>query len=368
MRRELIGSRVAWTDEGLDGKAQDGQSHPDGKVIQPPEPGRDWSRATFGFDLFLLDFRLQLQFCRDQLTFAPIPRREQRKQAMAATVATPAAYGTPRNPATLTSYTTPSRHRTTIQTPSRTITPSRVPNPLSHLPALSRPLRHTVFARDPLLKQHLLDDLAALDFAIQHQSESVAEAKRKHAAEMAELEEVGRGLESSVVQAGRDAAELVKQLERERSEMEGAKERGRELEERRKAMRTQLEGTKAEVEEWSERVKRKKQEKGGKRGELMAFKGETDREMAWLENFVGLKVRGKTGALALPYYFFLLSLTSRRSTANVLHFKFTYIDSNDYRRPFTLDLDTTSHTYVVPECKPLLRTSLLHDPTLVFRR
>lgn len=273
-----------------------------------------------------------------------------------------ASSSTPHHTGTYNAFATPSRHRsglrTTIATPTGTITPSRAVLAPTTLPALSRPLRHHVFARDPLLKQQLLDDLSALDFAIQHQSESVLEGKRAHAAEMAELEEAGRGLEASLAQAGRDATQLVKDLEGERGELDAAKNRGRELEERRKGMRTQLEGLKAEIEEWAERVKRKKQEKGGKKEEMMALKGETDREMAWLESFVGMKVRGKTGAppallhpgpcaepVAVP--------------ANVLHFKFTYIDAADFGRPFTFDVDTSSHTYSVPDCRPPLRPSTM---------
>ncbi|GAA5918221.1 hypothetical protein JCM6882_003015 [Rhodosporidiobolus microsporus] len=228
-------------------------------------------------------------------------------------------------PLGMSAYGTPSRGSSSLGGGAPLVHP-----PLPPINTRAYPDR--AYADDEDLRLLLDADREAVDTAVsllEHSlsghKKAVFEAREEIAAERTRLEKMTREL-------GDAAKELVKTVQRERDEMDRAREMDAEVQTRSRSLMVQVETAQAEVKEILSKLEARRELKAKQRAAFAKQVSRNAPELDFFEQKLGLKIRGKA--------------------RDVVQFKFHNIDSASFPRTFSFDLDASKPTYTVPATSP----------------
>ncbi|GAA5823806.1 hypothetical protein JCM11251_003302 [Rhodosporidiobolus azoricus] len=273
------------------------------------------------------------------MSYAPRP------SAMPATPRAASSYPTsttPRSARRVLASSTSAPPPATYNTPSRTASSTHAPLVHPPLPPINtRTYPDRPYADDDDLRMLLDADREAVDTAVsllEHSlsanKKAVFEAREEIAAERSRLEKMTREL-------GDAAKELVKTVQRERDEMDKAREMEAEVQTRSRSLMVQVETAQAEVKEVLSKLQARRDLKAKQRAAFAKQVSRNAPELDFFEQKLGLKIRGKA--------------------RDVVQFKFHNIDPSSFPRTFSFDLDASKPTYSIPSTSP---PSLLPPPVL----
>jgi hypothetical protein len=173
---------------------------------------------------------------------------------------------TPRSATTYNSTATPRSARrlttniTGVGTPSRlTVIP---PPDFPSLPPLNtKRYPSTPYAEDVELSQHLQQDMDAVDSACEMLSQSTEEMRRQLREHLAHLETERISYENRIRELGEVAKEMVRNQQKEKEEMDKAKENEGEVNRQQQKLKVRLEGYQQEVREALAKLQTRKERK-----------------------------------------------------------------------------------------------------------
>ncbi|BGP34213.1 kinetochore-associated Ndc80 complex subunit spc25 [Rhodotorula toruloides] len=205
--------------------------------------------------------------------------------------------------------------------------------PLQPLPPIvSRTYSEKSYAEDDDLRELIAADRSAVDDAVSLMSSSLETYKT---ALLESLEEIGaerKRLEKMTRELGDAAREMVKTVQREKEEMDKARELEGEVQTRGRSLGIQVETAQAEVREIQSKLEARRDLKAKQRAAFAKQINRNSVELSFFEEKLGLRIRGKA--------------------RDVVSFKFHNIDPASFPRTFSFDLDASSPTYSLPSLSP----------------
>lgn len=204
--------------------------------------------------------------------------------------------------------TTPrSARRLTTSLVASWATPSRVVNPPAEYPALA-PLNtkkypSVPYADDAEFAELLHQDMDAVDAAVDVLSRMVDERKRLLREHLTDLDSERQQYELKIRELGELAKDNVKTQQRERDELDHAKDEHAKVNRQHDKLRVKLEGYHQEVKELEQRVDARRDLKTRQAAAFELQLGLNKPELDFFERYLGLKIRGKGRK---SFFFFFL--------------------------------------------------------------
>ncbi|GAA6013546.1 hypothetical protein JCM10207_004770 [Rhodosporidiobolus poonsookiae] len=250
---------------------------------------------------------------------------------------------TPRTAGTYTSTTPRSSRR--VLASSSTGTPSRLslygqPGPSTAAPLVHPPLPplntraypDKPYADDDELRELYDADRDAVDTAVSLLEHSLSQHRKGMLSALEEIAADRKRLETLTRELGDAAKEMVKTVQKERDEMDRAKEMEAEVQTRGRGLAVQVETAQAEVKEILSKLEARRELKAKQRAAFAKQASRNGPELAFFEQKLGLKIRGKA--------------------RDIVQFKFHNIDASSFPRTFSFDLDASKALYTVPTLSP----------------
>ncbi|BGP50466.1 kinetochore-associated Ndc80 complex subunit spc25 [Rhodotorula kratochvilovae] len=247
--------------------------------------------------------------------------------------------GTPRSARRLLAVGTPSSRASLAPYGQPAPPPAPVLAPLP--PINARPYPDKPYAADDDLRALMDADRDAVDTAAQLLAAALAQQRK---AVLEALEEIGaekRRLDKMTRELGDAAREMVRTVQREKDELERARELEGEVTARGRALAVQVETAQAEVKEILVKLEARRDLKAKQRAAFAKQVSRNAPELAFFEQKLGLKIRGRA--------------------RDVVQFKFQHIDPGSFARTFSFDLDASKPAYSITALSP---PSLLPAPLL----
>ncbi|TNY23252.1 kinetochore protein spc25 [Rhodotorula diobovata] len=239
------------------------------------------------------------------------------------------ATGTPRSARRLLGANTPSSRASFAPSSSFAsgLPPSGGAAPvLAPLPPINaRAYPDRPYADDDELRSVMDADRDAVDTACALLGAALAQQRK---AVLEALEEIGaekRRLDKMTRELGDAAREMVRTVQREKDELDRARELEGEVTARGRALAVQVETAQAEVKEVLAKLAARRELKAKQRAAFATHVSRNGPELAFFEHKLGLKIRGRA--------------------RDVVQFKFQHIDPASHARTFSFDLDASQPTY-----------------------
>ncbi|GAA5915788.1 hypothetical protein JCM8208_003886 [Rhodotorula glutinis] len=240
--------------------------------------------------------------------------------------------GTPRSARRLLNPSTPSSRASFAHLQPSASQQPQPPVLAPPAPINSRAYPDRPYADDDELRLVMDADRDAVDTAchllahsLAHQRKAVLEALEEMGAEKRRLDKMTREL-------GDAAKDMVRTVQREKDELDRARELEGDVTARGRALAVQVETAQAEVKEVLAKLAARRELKDKQRA---AFSHQVSRnapELAFFEHKLGLKIRGRA--------------------PDVIQFKFQHIDPASHARTFSFDLDVSQPTYALSSPTP----------------
>ncbi|GAA5938760.1 uncharacterized protein JCM15063_004861 [Sporobolomyces koalae] len=244
---------------------------------------------------------------------------------------------TPRSNAYASTSATPRSSRrlttsaTTVGTPSR-VTVLAAPE-LPSLPLLNtKKYPTTPYAEDVEFHDMLQQDLDSVDNAIEMLSLATEDVRKQLREHLTHLESERIAYEHKIRELGDVAKDMVRTQQREREELDKAKQHEGEVNRQQQKLRVRLEGYQQEVREAMHKLEHRRQLKSRQREAFAQQLAQNKPELDFFEQKLGLKIRGKGH--------------------DVVQFKFVNLDRTSYSRSFSFDLDVSTCSYTVSAISP----------------
>ncbi|GAA6049273.1 hypothetical protein JCM3770_005916 [Rhodotorula araucariae] len=240
------------------------------------------------------------------------------------------ASGTPRSARRLLTAGTPSSRASLPPYGQPAPPPAAILAPLP--PINARPYPEKPYAADDDLRALMDADRDAVDTAAALLAAALAQQRK---AVLEALEEIGaekRRLDKMTRELGDAAREMVRTVQREKDELERARELEGEVTARGRALAVQVETAQAEVKEILVKLEARRELKARQRAAFAKQVSRNAPELAFFEQKLGLKIRGRA--------------------RDVVQFKFQHIDPGSFARTFSFDLDASKPTYALTAISP----------------
>ncbi|GAA6016090.1 hypothetical protein JCM8202_005407 [Rhodotorula sphaerocarpa] len=188
------------------------------------------------------------------------------------------------------------------------------------------------YADDPELREIVETDKVAVDDAVQILAHALQNTRRRLVESLEEIAAEHKRLERLTRELGDAAKDMVKTVQREKDEMDKARQLENEVQTRSRSLAVQVETANGEVKEVQAKLVARRELKAKQRAAFNKQVARNGPELAFLEQKLGLAIRG----------------TAR----DVVRFSFHNIDPASFPRTFSIDLDASRAQYTVPTVLP----------------
>ncbi|POY72327.1 hypothetical protein BMF94_4629 [Rhodotorula taiwanensis] len=213
---------------------------------------------------------------------------------------------------------------------------------LAPLPPInSRVYPDKSYADDDELRDLIERDKVAVDDAVQILGHALAHTRKRLVESLEEIAAEHKRLERLTRELGDAAKDMVKTVQREKDEMDKARQLENEVQTRSRSLAVQVEAATGEVKEIHAKLHARRDLKARQRAAFSKQVARNGPELAFLERKLGLSVRG--------------------TAPDVVRFSFHNIDPASFPRTFSLDLDASKSQYTVASVTP---ASFLPSSTL----
>ncbi|ORY88966.1 hypothetical protein BCR35DRAFT_350484 [Leucosporidium creatinivorum] len=232
------------------------------------------------------------------------------------------------------STTTPRTSRRLTVNPT---TPSRLPISLPpSLPPLAplnlRSYPSTPYAQDPLFQSKLTQDRSNIDYTVQSLDNSLSLKRKDVQQSLAELDEEKRRIQAATKNLGEQAKEMMEKVGRELEQHKEAKGKKVEVEQQGRVLEQQMESIAAEIKEEQKKLLARRELKARQREAFQKQANKNGPELAFFEEKLGLKIRG--------------------IGKDTVQFRFSNVDSRNYQRSFSFNVDASKPLYSVTLASP----------------
>ncbi|KWU45858.1 kinetochore protein spc25 [Rhodotorula sp. JG-1b] len=188
------------------------------------------------------------------------------------------------------------------------------------------------YADDDELRDLMERDKVAVDDAVSILGHALASTRKRLVESLEEIAAEHKRLERLTRELGDAAKDMVKTVQREKDEMDKAKSLENEVQTRARSLAVQVETANGEVKEIQARLQARRELKAKQRAAFTNQVARNGPELAFLEQKLGLSIRGKA--------------------PDVVQFAFHNIDSASFHRTFSIDLDASKAQYTVSAITP----------------
>ncbi|GAA5991768.1 hypothetical protein JCM10908_001132 [Rhodotorula pacifica] len=188
------------------------------------------------------------------------------------------------------------------------------------------------YADDDELRDLMERDRVAVDDAVSILGHALASTRKRLVESLEEIAAEHKRLERLTRELGDAAKDMVKTVQREKDEMDKAKSLENEVQTRARSLAVQVETANGEVKEIQARLQSRRELKAKQRAAFSNQVARNGPELAFLEQKLGLSIRGKAH--------------------DVVQFAFHNVDPASFHRTFSLDLDASKSQYTVAAVSP----------------